>query len=203
MKSNNHIIIIAGGSFHGKSLISLALAARLKFSGVLTTDAVRNILKVLNPDKEFLGTSTYLLSDDSLAKQMQLVSDTLKQVIEIYQIRGERMIIEGMHFSSDFFKWSEEKKLCRICIDNQLSFEKRVDFKRITRTNLRKIPSEELQPSDNELRSMAYFQHEDRMKYIHGFIIEQAKQHDYQIVQFANIDDGIETAMRHIESYTS
>ena len=64
---NSSIIVIVGGSFQGKSLISLKCASSLNYSGVVTTDMVRNILKITNPHlEEIYSTSTYLLPKEKI-----------------------------------------------------------------------------------------------------------------------------------------
>lgn len=201
--NENKIVIITGGSFQGKSLISLSLAAKLNYSGVLTTDAVRNVLTVLYPDKSYFSTSTYLLSVEDFAHQIEQVSEIIKGIIEIYESRGERMIIEGMHFSSAFFEWAKEKNFCRICLDNQLSFEQRIILKKITRSKLRKMASgnssELAQNINNEnVKATSYYQHRDRIEEIHKTILKQSEDQDFQIVKFTEIELGIKATLAHI-----
>ena len=95
------VIVLVGGSFQGKSLIALNTANKLNYSGVLTTDTVRNILNVIYPEKAFLSTSTYLLSDTELIQQCSEVSKIIFNLLPIYESRGEHMIIEGMHFTEE------------------------------------------------------------------------------------------------------
>lgn len=204
--NGNRIVIITGGSFQGKSLLSLALAAELRFSGVLTTDAVRNVLRVIYPDKVYLGTSTYLLSKLDFDTQTEIVSDMVKNVLPIYENRGEHMIIEGMHFSSSFFEWVKEKDYCRLCLDNELAFDKRIALKGITRTKLRKALGETTyecgQKSDNaRAKKTAYYQYRERIEEIHNTLLRQSKENNFHIVKFSEINQGIEEALTQINSY--
>lgn len=96
-----NIIFLAGGSFQGKSLISLHLANKYQFSGVVTTDMIRNILRIhATPEdkRRFFSTSTYRMSPEDLMMQKKLVSDEVKRLLPIYIKRGEKIIFEGMHF---------------------------------------------------------------------------------------------------------
>jgi 2-phosphoglycerate kinase len=131
------IIVIASGSFQGKSIIALEVAARFEFSGVITTDTVRNVLKILNPDRDYLSTSTYLLSETLLLKQMEEVSSVVKEMIAIYRKRGEHVVIEGMHFSNDFLRWTESQNFHKVFINNRLPLRERVLYKHTTRSRLR------------------------------------------------------------------
>lgn len=190
------IVIITGGSFQGKSLISLALANSLEYSGVLSTDAVRNVLKVVYPDKSYLGTSTYLLTPEELDKQFDEVSNVIKELIGIYENRGESIILEGMHFSSNFFEWSKDKNFCRITLDNLLPFDERIVLKGKTRSRLRVI-SEEKQESvfikvnRENARSTAYYQHRDRIEEIHQKILMRSREQGFHVIQFREIPEVI------------
>lgn len=206
--NKNKIIIITGGSFQGKSLISLSLGAKLKYSGVLTTDAVRNVLTVLYPDKRYFSTSTYLLSIEDFTHQIEHVSGVIKGIVEIYESRGEHMIIEGMHFSSAFFEWAKEKYFCRICLDNQLLFEQRIILKEITRSKLRKIAgrdsAEIAQNINNEnVKATSYYQHRDRIEEIHKTILKQSEDQGFQIVKFNEIELGIKETFAYINNWFS
>ena len=106
-------IFIAGGSFQGKSLIALHLANKYQFSGVVTTDTIRNILRIHATPKDkrrYFSTSTYRMPPEDLMMQKKLVSNEVKQLLPIYIKRGEKIIFEGMHFSDAFIKSYLTKK---------------------------------------------------------------------------------------------
>ena len=130
------IVIISGGSFQGKSIIALEIAAKFRFSSVIATDAIRNVLKVLGLNKDYLSTSTYLLPASLLQKQMEEVSNVIRAMIDIYSERGEHIVIEGMHFSEDFIGWTKTKDFHKIFINNYLPLRDRVILKNITRSRL-------------------------------------------------------------------
>ena len=206
-KNNAKIVIIAGGSFQGKSLISLELAYKLKFSAVITTDFVRNILNVLNPNMEFLSTSTYMMSTDNLLKQKELVSEAVKKIIDIYLSRGEHIIVEGMHFSKEFLKWSSLKKYCNICIDNLLPLKDRLILKSITRSRLRFYDPESHKYYFNSVNKQnvdmtSYIQYQDTINDIHKKILESCKTNGYEIVSFSKINKVIRYITKLIKDWS-
>ena len=128
-------VFIAGGSFQGKSIIALKLASKFNFSGVLTTDMLRNFFKIQNPEKIIFSTSTYKMAPEDLELQKEYVSSFLQKQMDIYQSRGEKMVFEGMHFSDNFIKSISEKKYLKLFINNIKSIEERVYLKQKTRNN--------------------------------------------------------------------
>lgn len=195
--NHSKIIIITGGSFQGKSLIALALANTLEYSGVLSSDAVRNVLKVISPEKKYLGTSTYLLPVEALTRQLNDVSDVMKKVIGIYESRGENIIIEGMHFSSNFFVWAKDKGFALMTLDNELPFDERIVLKGKTRSKLRMIsePSQEcefIKVNQENAKSTAYYQYKDRIEQIHQNILKQSREQGSHIVRFREIREAID-----------
>lgn len=194
--NNTEIFIITGGSFQGKSLISLALANQLEYSGVLSTDAVRNVLKILNPEKIYLGSSTYLLTTEELEMQFFDVSNVIKKLIEIYESRGEKIIIEGMHFSSNFFFWAIERGIKIVTLDNQVPFSERILLKGKTRSKLRLYldgtqESTWIKVNEQNAKSTAYYVHKDRIEKIHQEILSESRKLGLYVVQFREIQEAI------------
>src|SRR3989339_877957 len=90
-------IVLVGGSFHGKSLIALQIAQNFKIPSIICTDSVRNMLNVTYPNRPYLSTSTYRLSSTELNKQFKHVSNVLRQMMPIYEKRGESTVLEEIH----------------------------------------------------------------------------------------------------------
>lgn len=200
----SRIVIVAGGSFVGKSIIALEIATRCKFSGVITTDTVRNILRVLWPDKEYLSTSTYLLPEPLLLKQMQQVSSVIKKMIPIYKSRGEHVVIEGMHFSEDFLKWTLSQNFCRIFINNCLPLRERVIYKNLTRSRLGlydPVSSRRVFGVVNEsnVENSSYMKHQARITQIHNSMLALCIKYGFEVVEFDDIKDGIARAISSVE----
>lgn len=204
--SDARIIIIAGGSFQGKSTISLKLAAYFGMSGVLTTDIIRNILKVLNPDADYFSTSTYLLSEELLQKQMNKVCSVIKELIGIYQTRGEHIIIEGMHFSEEFISWASSQDFLNICLDNSLPLSKRIVLKGKTRSKLRFYDSlvDEYyfqKVDDSNVTNSSYLKYQNKIDQIHRILLHNCRLSDFHIIEFNNINQGIELSIQEINSW--
>jgi 2-phosphoglycerate kinase len=205
---NAKIVVIAGGSFHGKSLVALEVAARFNFSGVLTTDSIRNTLTILYPDKCYLSTSIYLLSESSLQKQVEEVSDVIKQMTAIYRNRGEHMVIEGVHFSDDFLRWTETQDFCRIFLDNLLSFKERILYKHATRSRLRLYDPVSATFTMNNITSAnvensSYVLNQVRITEIHDQLRASCLKYGFQVVEFHDIVDGITKASLFVEKWLS
>ncbi len=202
----SRIVIVAGGSFVGKSIIALEIATKCKFSGVITTDTVRNVLKVLWPDKEYLSTSTYLLSESLLLKQKEQISSVIKKMIPIYKSRGEHVVIEGMHFSENFLKWTLSQNFCRIFINNRLPLRKRVIYKNLTRSRLGlydPVSSERIfgVVDESNVENSSYMKHQARIAQIHNSMLALCTKYGFEIVEFDDIEDGITKAISSVERW--
>lgn len=174
------VIIIAAGSFSGKSIIANHLANKYCFSGVLCTDMVRNFFHVTTNNESIYSTSTYKMSVLALNKQKEKVSQTIASIIEIYRKRGESIIIEGMHFSEPFLSSLSDKDLLLICLDNKLSVKEKVFLKKkTTRKNIS-------YKTENE---------EKRIVEIHDELLNCCKKNNFHIIVF----DDIEVAKKECE----
>jgi 2-phosphoglycerate kinase len=201
------IVIIAAGSFHGKSLIALNAASTLKFSGVVTTDTIRNVLLVEHPNKTYLATSTYLLSESDLAKQKNDVSEVIKKIINIYRRRGEHIIVEGMHFSDSFLEWSSRELFCGICLNNTLSLAQRLIYKNLTRSKLRlngKFTDKEEEfglINENNVNESLYMHNQIRIGKIHSDILVSCKKNGFKLIEYDNIQLATEITISAIKEY--
>lgn len=194
-------IFIAGGSFQGKSLIALHLANKYQFSGVVTTDMIRNILRIHAIPKEkrrYFSTSTYRMSPEDLMMQKDFVSNEVKRLLPIYVKRGEKIIFEGMHFSDELIKnYLSKKDYLRIFIDNELGLSQKVELKRITRNNLN-VKNE----MDNfNYNSTVYSDYEDRIIEIHSQMKEVCKKNGFHIVCFTDIEEGKKKCESFVDEY--
>jgi 2-phosphoglycerate kinase len=130
-------LVIGGGSFQGKSLAALHTACRLRIPAIVCTDTVRNVLGTMQPDATWLGTSTYLLSPKDLRRQMDAVSTAVLGSLDIFRVRGERCIVEGMHLTPEAIeRLAESQDALLLCLDNQVAFDRRIGTKSTTRSRL-------------------------------------------------------------------
>ncbi len=206
MTNDSNIVIVSGGSFQGKSLIALNVATHFGFSGVITTDAIRNVMKLLNPGQEYLSTSTYLLSKHLLNKQMEEVSRIIRGLIGLYQARGEHIVIEGMHLSESFMKWSIQQGFLGLCTNNLLPLAERVILKRITRSRFR--PKSDLDTgrmlgpiNESNVSNTSYLQHKRRIDEITSDIVTQSEVSGFSMVEFDDIADGTKRAVNAVADW--
>jgi len=204
MKSK--VIIITGGSFQGKSLIALQVAAKLNISNVISTDFVGIILKTVFPNNDSLTTSTYRLSPDKRNNQISLISEHVKNVIEKYVERGEHLIVEGLHFSKEMINWSKINGFCCVFLDNQTSFENRIILKHKTRTKLRLFKSDKSETyldiiNPDNIDNSTYIQYANNINEIHSNLKDCAIDNDFRLVSFSDFNNGIMETYKYVNSF--
>lgn len=183
---NTSLIIFVAGSFSGKSLIASHIANKYQFSGVLSTDMVRNFYRVFTRDEQIFSTSTYKMSVIDLDKQKELVSKMVLGIIDIYQKRGEKMIIEGMHFSESFLSQVAQKGYLVIGLDNKIIMDKKIQYKKeTTRSNVSTKTEKE----------------KKRILEIHNKLIDSCKRNYFNIVEFTDIEDAKKQCEQLVEIY--
>lgn len=195
----NKIVVIGGGSFQGKSLIALHIAYKFKIPIIICTDSIRSVLHILNPESAHFFTSTYLMSPENLEKQMKEVSKILKELLALYEKRGENIIIEGMHLSQEIITYLSGKfNVLIFCTNNKLPLEKRLEYKSITRHSIEYFNSKtgEVkygQITKNTLLNSPYLKHADRIRKIHYQIIDFFLKENLPVIQFEDINKAKQT----------
>ncbi len=183
---NTCLIIFVAGSFSGKSLIASHIANKYQFSGVLSTDMVRNFYRVFTRDEQIFSTSTYKMSVIDLDKQKELVSKMVLEIIHIYQKRGEKMIVEGMHFSESFLSQVAQKGCLVIGLDNKIIMDEKIQYKKeTTRSNVSTKTEKE----------------KKRILEIHNELIDSCKRNRFNIVEFTDIEDAKKQCEQLVEIY--
>jgi 2-phosphoglycerate kinase len=177
-------IWILGGSFQGKSLIAASLSVRLGIPHVINTDLLRNVIRSQhNPPPDWLGTSTYLLSELALGRQFEAVSDLLQTVLSISRRRGESVIVEGMHVSLPLLRAEAARADTFVVgVDNMADYETRIRIKvRLTR---------------QKGRLDRYQDHSQRVQAIHQELLDRVSAVGGQIVTFHEMKSAIEMIER-------
>lgn len=201
------IIVIGGGSFQGKSLIALHIANKCKIPLIICTDTIRNILHTLYPDSPNYFTSTYLMSPENLYTQMVKVSNILEELLPLYIKRGENVIIEGMHLSSDFIANLPNKpNVLAFCIDNKLPLKKRIELKSLTRRRIEYIEPKtgEIkygQITRNSLNYTPYIKYANRIEKIHQEIIGYFHQANLNTVNIEDFNKSIRSIEKKIDDF--
>jgi len=197
----NKVVVVGGGSFQGKSLLALHIAHAFSIPKLLSTDCIRNTLKVLNPDDPRYSTSTYLMPPRMLASQFVEVSRVLMGLLRICEERGEDVLVEGIHFSPGFLttvrRWDN---VFALCLDNRADFRQRVVYKGLTRRRFAILDGSssvhhETVTTANVARSR-YVLHQSRMVKIHRGIISSFRTRGFRVLRFHTIHEAYGKARR-------
>lgn len=180
------VVIIAAGSFTGKSLIASHIANKYLFSGVLSSDMVRNILCIQTSDKRIFSMSPYKMTAEDLNRQICSVSRMMDSMIDIYRKRCEKIIFEGMHFSESFLSSLCNRDCLLIALDNKLSIDERLYLKKRT-TRLGFSPKTE--------------KDKRRIEEIHHELLNCCKKNGFHIIEFDDIEDAKKRCERLVEEY--
>lgn len=180
------VVIIVAGSFTGKSLIANHIANKYLFSGVLSTDIVRNLLRIRTCDNRVFSLSTYKMTAEDLNKQICSVSQMIDGMIDIYRKRYEKIIFEGIHFSEPFLSSIKNKNCLLIALDNKLSIDERLKLKQKT-TRLWLSPKTE---DDKE-----------RIEVVHHQLLNCCRKNGFHIIEFEDIEVAQEKCERLVEEY--
>ena len=117
----------------GKSIIAHHLAEKYDFSGVICTDMIRNQFLCETGNTVLYSTSTPTMNEVDLEKQQENVSSLLLETIEIYKNRGEKIIVEGMHFTDTVLnKLNSFGDCLMLGINNTLPLKTRLYLKKNT-----------------------------------------------------------------------
>ena len=206
MNNKDLIIVIGGGSFQGKSLVASNIAYDFKIPNILCTDTIRNILHILYPSSPYYSTSTYLMKPEDLEIQMREVSTLIRDLLKIYEKRGESLIIEGMHLSKDFINYlSKKDNVIMFALNNGLSFEERLRYKSLTRKRV-----EYLDPktdrikygplTENTIPLTRYVRYIPRINEIHFQILNWYKKSGTFIIQFESIEQAYQQIKKIIKN---
>lgn len=198
MGINDKFIFIAAGSFQGKSLIALKLAAKFNFSGVLTTDMIRNIYTVNNIGNDIYSTSTYLMEKKDLEEQKEVVSETLLKVIDIYKMRGEKMIFEGMHFSNKFIKTIKDTPYFKLFLNNNSTPKDRFIYKAITRN---KFSVNQANKNEVQYEDTMYYKYESCMIKIHENLKYICLKNGFIEVEYTTIEEAVSKCEKMVNEY--
>ncbi len=199
MKNNlyySSFIFLIWWAFQGKSLISIKIAEKYNFSGVISTDLFRNILRINNPTNAIL-CSTSKLNDDIFNIQRKEVSDLLYKTLDFYADRKEKLVIEWVHFSKDFLKFALKNWAKCICLNNSLPWRDKVNLKKITTPITRVINRDTLEENfanhteDLNIEDIFYTHKEKEYSLMHNIILSDVKELGINIISYSSIDEAI------------
>ena len=183
-------LVLVGGSFQGKSLMAVRLADILGMPHILSTDLVRNTLRVMSKEPPaWLGTTTYRLTVGDLRRQCAAVSELASQLLGVFAQRGESAVLEGMHFSKSFLNaLGRRNDVLLVGVDNRAAYDLRIKMKvAVTRRR-------------GNVADYAAFR--DRIEDIHRCLLRQVVDARGLICSYDDLDEGVATirseARRHL-----
>ncbi len=188
-------VFIIGWAFQWKSLLAIKIAEHYTFSAILWTDCFRNILRIQKSSKEILY-STSKLTKILFNKQRKEISNLLKNVLHLYASRWEKIVIEWIHFSKEFLKFALDHGAKCLLLQNNLSWDKKVELKKITTPITRVIDTknglESYVKHDNNIKieHISYTHNKDKFKEIHDIISSDADLLNIEKIHYTDIDEG-------------
>lgn len=198
------IIMIGGATGVGKSTITAALAHRLGVVRIVSTDAIREVMRSLF-SKELMpalyGSSfnAWELVRMPLEKsadpvivgfreQAQAVMVGIEAIIQRAINEGTHLIIEGAHLLPGYLSRKYSKKAFLI----PLVFVVNDEEHHRSHFYVREVESESMRPFQ---RYLANF---ENIRKIQDYIKVQAKKYDVPVINSYNLDNTIAKAMEHI-----
>lgn len=197
----SNVIVIIWWAFQWKSLISLKLASKLKYSWVISTDYIRNFLRVENKNP-IINISTSRMDQEIFEKQREIISSFLLNYIKFYIDRKEKIILEWMHFSKDFLLFLKNNWAKCFWLNNELDWYEKVKLKTITTPTIKIIHNnkEEILEYSEEINidDILYIQQKEYYEKFHNILLNDLKDIDIKIINYFNIYKWIKKIMKII-----
>jgi 2-phosphoglycerate kinase len=200
------IVAIAGGFFQGKSSVALAVAGRLGFSAVISTDMVKSLLRILHPERGYLDSAGYSLADSHVVAQMREVSDTIIQLLDVYDRHQEHVVVEGLHLTDDFMDWIRRGRHCGICLDNEVPLRARILLKTKIRANFRVHASDAsrnnaAEITESNVDSSRFMKDEALVMTLQASILDKCRDNGFHVLRFRDIEDAKNAAVDHVRAW--
>lgn len=197
----SNVIVIIWWAFQWKSLISLKLASKLKYSWVISTDYIRNFLRIENKNP-VINISTSRMDQEIFEKQREIISSFLLNYIKFYIDRKEKIILEWMHFSKDFLLFLKNNWAKCFWLNNELDWYEKVKLKTITTPTIKIIhdnKEEILEYSEKiNIEDILYIQQKEYYEKFHNILLNDLKDVDIKIINYFNIYKWIKKIMKII-----
>lgn len=183
------LLLIAGATGVGKSTVSVGLANRLGITRVLSTDAIREIMRVADDERHqpALHRSSFSQGDSAepvadWAATCLAVEAGLKATMERARREGIDLIVEGVHIVPS-------TRLLRAWTDDggvALGVVMTVDDPRDHEAMLKSRDAHSYRRSDRYLANFG------RIRSIQEGLIERAKIANWEVVDPTRVDDDVE-----------
>jgi len=200
--SCSNIIVLIWWAFQWKSLIALKLASKLDYSWVISTDFIRNTLRIIDPVPEIL-CSTSNMDTKVFLVQRNKISDFLYKLLPFYTERQEKIILEGIHFSKDFLIYLKNNWAKCFGLNNTLTWKEKVVKKLITTpiTRLNKNSGQILDYCKNkeDYNKISYLEKEEKYIFFHKIILSELKELNIDIINYNDLSNAIDDILNSLD----
>ncbi len=191
----SNFIVIIWWAFQWKGLISLKLASKLNYSWVISTDYIRNFLRVSAPTKEILS-STSQMNENIFNKQRSQISDFLYKNINFYTDRQEKIILEWIHFSNDLILFLKNNWAKIFWVNNTIAWNKKVILKSIT-TPIIKLKKNNIESliiynKDIQEEDITYVQAQKQYELMQKILLNELMQIWIKIIEYDKIKKWVD-----------
>lgn len=120
----------------------------------------------------------------------------LTKLLEVYRERGEKIMLEGVHFTKDFLELIMKRGGIVFCTDNQVPFITRIEKKTLTRTKLKGFDPRNV----NWVKESSYLLHKQRIEEIHLETIMMCRELNAHIISYRNLSQAYKNMLSIILS---
>jgi hypothetical protein len=136
-----------------------------------------------------------------------MVSELLLKTLYFYSSRGEKLVIEGIHFSKEFLKYCITLGAKCILLDNQNSWSKRVQLKMLTTPVTRVydpvsgIESYCDKPEYLSSSNLSYLRDEKHFKLLHNLILSDCLTLPIKQIKFMDLNEALHSIYDYLDPF--
>jgi 2-phosphoglycerate kinase len=196
------VVLIGGGTGSGKSTVATRLGARLGISGVVATDAIREVMRGSFPEtvlpvlhvssfEAHLAVGTALPGDHDpvvagFRQQVEVVISGVRRLVDRALREATDLILEGVHLvpgllAEDLARWKRKAAVTEMVLSVPDPERHRAHF--LTRLER----SQSRQPR-------RYLENFEGIRRIQRYILIQAKAHGVPELEMWDLDESVQTA---------
>ena len=183
------LLVIAGATGVGKSTASVGLASRAGFTRIVSTDAIREVMRLSDPDHGTPGLhrSSFSIGDSGEAvidwsETSLAVEEGIQATIDRARREGLDLLIEGVHINPSARLLRSWEDAGGIAFGVVMS----VDEERLHKEMLKSRDAQSYRRADRYLAGFS------RIRQIQDGLIERAKIARWPIVDPTRVDDDVE-----------
>ena len=183
------LLVIAGATGVGKSTAAVGLASRAGFTRMMSTDAIREIMRVSDPEHHHpaLHRSSFSIGASGEAvidwtETCLAVEEGIHATVNRARREGIDLLIEGVHINPSarlLRAWEDAGGIA-------LGVVMKVDEERVHKDMLRSRDAQSYRRSDRYLAGFS------RIRHIQDGLIERARIAHWPVVDPTRVDDDVE-----------